>query len=157
MTSHPEKAPDTERLAVHECWELLRGISVGRVGLWVEDHPEIFPINYTVDHGSVVFRTGQGTKLAAALADLPVAFEADSVDARTGVVWSVQITGSAAQIERTDDVLDAAALRLFPWQAGRKDHFIRITPDKVTGRRFTVAEPSMWWKDMDQGPHASSE
>ena len=30
-------------------------------------------------------------------------------------------------------------LLLFPWQAGKKEHFVRITPDTVTGRRFKVA------------------
>jgi uncharacterized protein len=40
------------------------------------DGPQIFHINYVVDHGTVVFRTAAGTKLAGA-AQRDVAFEAD--------------------------------------------------------------------------------
>ncbi|WP_370278928.1 hypothetical protein [Pseudarthrobacter sp. NamB4] len=30
-------------------------------------------------------------------------------------------------------------------QAGKKDVFVRITPDSVTGCRFKVTEPLTWW------------
>lgn len=156
MTNNPANAP-TEELLVHECWAMLRGVSVGRLALWVTDHPDIFPINYTVDHGTLVFRTGPGTKLAAALGETPVVMEADGVDATSGVAWSVVVKGSAALIDSTEDVLDSFSLMLFPWQAGRKDTFVRITPTLITGRKFKVAPPAQWWTSQADSPHASPE
>ena len=44
-------------LSESACWALLRTTSVGRLAVWVEDHPDIFPINFAVDHGTVVFRS----------------------------------------------------------------------------------------------------
>ncbi|MHA7304212.1 pyridoxamine 5'-phosphate oxidase family protein [Arthrobacter sp. TMN-49] len=156
MMNKPAKAPADE-LAVHECWALLRGVSVGRLALWVTDHPDIFPVNYTVDHSTLVFRTGEGTKLAAALGETPVAMEADGVDASSGVAWSVVVKGSATLIRSTEDVLDSFSLMLFPWQSGHKDSFIRITPTSITGRKFTVVAPAQWWTNQSGSPHASPE
>ena len=45
------------------------------------NQPDIFPINYVVDHGAVVFRTAEGTKLAAAVLGQGVAFEIDGYEA----------------------------------------------------------------------------
>jgi nitroimidazol reductase NimA-like FMN-containing flavoprotein (pyridoxamine 5'-phosphate oxidase superfamily) len=156
MMNKPATAP-TEELTVHECWALLRGVSVGRLALWVTDHPDIFPINFTVDHGTLVFRTGEGTKLAAALGETPVALEADGVDPASGVAWSVVVKGSATLIKSTEDVLDSFSLMLFPWQSGHKDSFVRISPTLVTGRKFTVTAPTQWWTAQAKAPHASAE
>ena len=135
----------TEVLDSQECWSLLRSVSVARLAVWLGDHPDIFPINYAVDQGTVVFRTGSGTKLEAALSDFPVAMEVDGVDANTGVAWSVVLRGKAAPVTRIDDVVKSFSLPLFPWEAGRKDHFVRIPADSISGRRFTVTEPLTWW------------
>jgi nitroimidazol reductase NimA-like FMN-containing flavoprotein (pyridoxamine 5'-phosphate oxidase superfamily) len=133
-----------EHLESGQCWDLLRQVSVGRLAVWIDDHPDIFPLNYTVDHGTVVFRTDEGTKLGGALGETPVALEADGVDADSGMAWSVVVKGKAAAINGTEEILDSASLYLFPWQAGRKDHFVRITPDTITGRRFKVTPPLTW-------------
>lgn len=125
--------------------------------MWVEDHPDIFPVNYKVDHGTLVFRTGAGTKLKAALGGTPVALEADGVDAGTGVAWSVVVKGQATAVSRTEEVLDTVGLFLFPWEAGRKDHFIRIVPTSVTGRRFTVTPPVTWWSSLHDATRAGME
>ncbi|UVJ40089.1 pyridoxamine 5'-phosphate oxidase family protein [Arthrobacter sp. CJ23] len=155
--SNDASLPGAEHLQPHECWAALRGVSLGRLAVWADDHPDIFPVNFTVDHGTLVFRTGPGTKLAAALGEVPVAMEADGVNPDTGVAWSVVVKGKAGAIERIEDVLDTVALLLFPWEAGEKDHFIRITADSITGRRFTVAPPRTWWTPLDDAPRASAE
>lgn len=156
MTSTPAPAGTTV-LAPHECWQLLRTVSVGRLAVWVHDHPDIFPINFTVDHGTLVFRTGEGTKLDAALGGSPVAVEADGVDPATGIAWSVVLKGTSSAIITIGDVLDSAGLPLFPWQEGHKDHFLRIAPTTVTGRRFKVTDPKTWWDPMAAAPHAAPE
>ncbi len=76
-----------------ECWELLRGAQVGRVAVAIMNHPDIFPINYVVDHGTIVFRTNEGTKLAASVLGPAVAFEVDGYDPAAGEAWSVVVKG----------------------------------------------------------------
>ncbi len=156
MTNKPS-TPEPEVLQPQQCWELMRGVSVGRLAVWVLDHPDIFPINYKVDHGTLVFRTAEGTKLHSALGETPVALEADGVNPDTGVAWSVVVKGHAVAIKLTQEVLDTVGLLLFPWQAGRKDHFVRIVPTSITGRRFTVTPPLTWWSPLDDATRAGLE
>lgn len=160
MTHEPSstgRQEAVENLGSSQCWELLRQVSVGRLAVWIDDHPDIFPLNYTVDHGTLVFRTGEGTKLGGALGETPVALEADGVDATTGMAWSAVVKGKAAAITGSEDVLDTASLYLFPWQAGKKDHFIRISPISVTGRRFKVTPPLTWWTQQSGRVNSSPE
>lgn len=149
--------PEVENLENHECWALLRTVSVGRLAVLAEGRPDIFPINFTVDGGTVVFRTGQGTKLAAATGGDYVAVEADGVDATTGLAWSVVVKGTAAAVSGTEQILDTAALYLFPWQSGKKDVFVRVSPDSITGRRFKVTAPMTWWTQLSGAVKTAQE
>lgn len=135
MTS-PEPAP-TEVLPVHECWQLVRDSVVGRLAVTVAGSPDIFPVNPIVDHGTIVFRTSAGTKLAAAKGQA-VAFEVDGYDAGTAQAWSVVVKGRAHEIVDVGETLRALHLPLFPWEPGRKPRFVRIESTSVTGRRFAV-------------------
>ena len=130
----------TTVLAAHESLELLRSSVVGRLAVSITDHPDIFPINYVVDHGCVVFRTAEGTKLAAAMLGRGVAFEVDGYDQANGEAWSVVIKGHAVEIEKIHDLFDAVELPLFSWQAAPKPRFVRIEPVDISGRRFSVVE-----------------
>jgi uncharacterized protein len=123
-----------------ECWELLRTSEVGRIAVAIMNHPDIFPVNYVVDHGSIVFRTAEGTKLAAAVLGASVAFEIDGYDAAEGEAWSVVVKGSAVEIEQLLGRFEAADLPLFPWHAGPKHRVVRIDPESISGRRFEVIE-----------------
>jgi hypothetical protein len=138
-----------EVLDASACWDLLREVSVGHLAVLVDGHPEIFPVNYKVDHQSVVFRTGEGTKLQAAAAPTAVALEADGTDREKHTAWSVQLKGHAVVLEPSPDLMTGVGLTLFPWQAGHKDHFVRIIPTAVSGRRFTVTSPLTWWSHLD--------
>ncbi|MFV0306392.1 MAG: pyridoxamine 5'-phosphate oxidase family protein [Desertimonas sp.] len=126
----------------HECWDLLRAEEVGRLAVSLAGHPDIFPINFVVDHGSVVFRTAEGTKLAGAVLGASVAFETDGYDAASGEAWSVVLKGRAVEIEAMHDVFDALELPLFPWHDSPKHRFVRVTPDELTGRRFAAQRPA---------------
>ena len=121
-----------------ECWALLRTGEVGRLGVAIAGEPDIFPVNYVVEHGSVVFRTEGGTKLAAAVLGRAVAFEVDGLDAATGEAWSVVIKGHAAEIEALHEYVAALDLPLVPWTGEPKSRFVRILPVTITGRRFRV-------------------
>ncbi len=149
--------PEVQNLDNHECWAQLRTVSVGRLAVLADGRPDIFPINYTVDGGTLVFRTGEGTKLAAASGGAQVALEADGVDAVSGLAWSVVVKGTAKAISGTENMLDSAALFLFPWQSGKKDTFVRVIPDSVTGRRFKVTAPVTWWTQLSGAAKAAPE
>jgi nitroimidazol reductase NimA-like FMN-containing flavoprotein (pyridoxamine 5'-phosphate oxidase superfamily) len=130
--------PTIVELDEHQCWDLLRSQEVGRLAVAIANHPDIFPINYVVDHATVVFRTAEGTKLAAAVLGESVAFE---IDGETdGEAWSVVIKGTAVEIERMYELFDAVELPLYPWHVAPKHRFVRILPELVTGRRFRVAD-----------------
>jgi uncharacterized protein len=104
----------------------------------------------------VVFRSRTGTKVAATLSDSPVALEADGYDAGNAEAWSVVIRGNAEEISG-QDLMDTIDLPLFPWQAGDKGRFIRIIPTTTSGRRFPVADPSVWQTPLSGGKRASME
>jgi len=131
-------------LSPETCLDLLGGQTVGRLAVAIRELPDIFPLNYVVDDGSIVFRTAEGTKLAAAVLGRGVAFEVDGVDESAGEAWSVVVKGRAIEIEAMYELLDALDLPLFPWQAAPKHRFVRIVPEETTGRRFRVVDPSAW-------------
>lgn len=141
-------ADSTQVLGINECWDRLRSTTIGCLAVIVGDgadlRPEIFPVNYAVDHASVVFRSGEGTKVEAIHDHPQVAFEVDGFDPETGTAWSVVVKGTAKPINRTDELLDTISLDVTPWQAGRKNRFVRIHTEEVTGRRFPVADSASW-------------
>lgn len=126
-------------LSTSQSLALLREAVVGRLAVLVDGEPDIFPINYLVDHGSIVFRTADGTKLLASV-DRKVAFEVDSHDPETGQAWSVVIKGMAREITRLHEVLDALDLPLFAWHASAKPRIVRIEPEQIAGRRFQALD-----------------
>lgn len=121
----------------------------GGAGEWVSGG---LPGQLQVDQQSLVFRTGEGTKLRAAGGPLAVALEADGHD--DAKAWSVLVKGKADILEPSEELLTGAGLTLFPWQAGEKDHYVRIVPTSVTGRRFTITSPLTWWNHVGRPAHA---
>ncbi|HEY8701943.1 MAG TPA: pyridoxamine 5'-phosphate oxidase family protein [Arthrobacter sp.] len=141
--------PETEVLDVHDCWKYLRSASVCRVATTAGGGPEIFPVNYVPDNGTVVFRTGPGTKLDAVLGGNPVALEADGLNAYGTIAWSVIIKGTAQVVDTPEAFQEAADAGLSPWEPGSKDHLVRVTPTEISGRRFVIGPPSHWWPPLD--------
>lgn len=125
------------RLPEHECWVLLREAMVGRLAVVVDDAPDLFPVTHVVDHGTLVFRTAEGTKLAGAVGQR-VAYEVDGYDQESGEAWSVVVHGVAHEVRELHEVLDALRLPLFPWDTAPKPRLVRIEPTQVTGRRFSA-------------------
>jgi hypothetical protein len=121
-------------LTESECWALLRTVQYGRLAIAISGRPDIFPVNHLVDGNTVVFRSGAGTKLAAAVLGKAVAFEVDGHDDREA--WSVVVKGTARLIETLPEYLDAEVLPIRPWFAGPKPNIVRIEPDEISGRRF---------------------
>ena len=128
-----------DHLTSSECWAYVRQARFGRLAVIVDGHPEIFPVNFAVDRGTVVFRTAAGTKLAGALSGHPVAFEIDGYDDTLSSAWSVVLKGRASLLEDFSELLDSEDLPLFPWQSGTKNAFVRIEPEMTAGRRFLIS------------------
>jgi nitroimidazol reductase NimA-like FMN-containing flavoprotein (pyridoxamine 5'-phosphate oxidase superfamily) len=128
-----------EVLSTEACERLLEQSQIGRLAVQSGGAPEVFPVNYAVDEGAVVFRTDDGLKLTLAeRAD--VTFEVDGIDAEAREGWSVVIKGRAEEVT----VYDRPALRervssllLFPWAEGDKSHWVRIVPRQISGRRIS--------------------
>ena len=136
MTTEP--VPSTEVLTSATCWQLLRAAGVGRLAFTTDEGPDILPVNFVVDHASVVFRTAPGAKLAAA-SGRTVAFEVDGWDESAGTAWSVVVKGLAHEVEELYETLDSFDLPIVPWEAGAKEHVLRIEPTSVTGRRISFS------------------
>src|SRR6056297_2048490 len=130
----------TQILSESECWELLDHAAVGRLAVDVAGQPDIFPINFVIDDGGIVFRSAAGTKLAGAVLNRLVAFEIDGYEPTERTAWSVVVKGHARPIERMQEMFEAEDLPLFPWLAWEKPNFVRIDPTVVTGRRYHIVD-----------------
>jgi uncharacterized protein len=126
-------------LPVHECWDLLAGVTLGRLVTSVDGRPEIFPINYVVQRRTVLFRTAEGTKLVSTAINNHVLFEADDHNVAEG--WSVIVRGTARSLRSQEEIEDAERAQVLPWTASEKTHYVRIVPEAVTGRRFRFGVP----------------
>lgn len=128
--------PGMDIIPLEECLRLLASQRVGRLAFHVGDQPLILPVNFAIEADVVVFRTGVGTKLEA-IADAKVAFEVDEVDATAGTGWSVVVQGVAQEISSDADVYGEALRRAAAptWVPGPADHYMRIMPGIITGRR----------------------
>ena len=125
-----------ELLTEDDCRQLLRGGEVGRIGITLAALPAIFPVNYRLIDDAIVFRTGPGSKMAAAAAGAVVAFEVDDYGLEDHSGWSVLVVGRAEVVE--DPSITAAAERagLQPFADGERTVFVRIEPTFVSGRRI---------------------
>jgi nitroimidazol reductase NimA-like FMN-containing flavoprotein (pyridoxamine 5'-phosphate oxidase superfamily) len=125
-----------EVISFDECLRALASQRVGRIALTHRALPVVFPVNYVLDGHSILLRTAPGTALAAARDEVVVAFEIDDVDEQTQSGWSVLVTGFMRELTDTDDNVRADQLDLVSWTGGGRDHYVRITPARVTGRRI---------------------
>lgn len=127
-----------EVLETEQCLALLSQVELGRVAVSVGAVPAIFPVNFGMLDGSVVFRTGEGTKLAAASRNAVVAFEADAIHSALHRGWSVMIVGMAEEILDPAELDRVALLGLQPWASGPHEHVVRIKASQVSGRRIVA-------------------
>jgi nitroimidazol reductase NimA-like FMN-containing flavoprotein (pyridoxamine 5'-phosphate oxidase superfamily) len=140
MTVYPTDHAGLEILPFETCLRLLDSVPVGRVGFFADGEVVILPVNYLVDGVYVIFRTGAGSKLSSVGSEKLISFEADSYDARTHSGWSVVLNGYTEEVESDADVRRLSDLGLQSWGAAADaQHWIRIRPTSITGRRTTGA------------------
>jgi nitroimidazol reductase NimA-like FMN-containing flavoprotein (pyridoxamine 5'-phosphate oxidase superfamily) len=125
-----------ELLTEEQARDLLARGEVGRIGITIGALPAIFPVNYRLLDGAIVFRTSPGSKLSAATEGAVVAFEVDDYQLADRTGWSVLAVGQAElvhDVAMTFKVLDAG---LEPLAGGRRSSIVRIKPTFLSGRRI---------------------
>jgi len=128
------------KLSPAECFELLESGGVGRVGFTAADGIVMLPVNFAVtEEKAIIFRTAPDTLLAI-YADGPVSFEADRLDEALREGWSVLVHGHARKITAEREIRRLEdRTHLEPWAGGARDVYIRITPNRINGRRIQPA------------------
>ncbi|MGW4100602.1 MULTISPECIES: pyridoxamine 5'-phosphate oxidase family protein [unclassified Mycobacterium] len=121
-------------LGEDECWQLLSSVTLGRLVSTIGTRLEIFPVNFVVQHRTVLFRTAEGTKLISTLFNDRVLFEADDHTVVGG--WSVIVRGIPQLLEAPEEIAEAERGQLLSWIATTKRRYVRIQPKEISGRRF---------------------
>ncbi len=129
-----------EILGRDECLALVASSPVGRVALSADALPVVLPVNHRLLGDSVVFATGVGSKLLSMEKGTVVAFEADAFDPASRSGWSVLVVGVAHQITEGDREWGPAnALDLHPWVGHHASYLVRLTTERISGRRLRPA------------------
>lgn len=115
---------------------LLASGEVGRVGITIGALPAIFPVNYRMLDGAIVFRTAPGSKMSAAAAGAVVAFEVDDYGMWDRSGWSVLAVGQAEVVDDPAICRAATAAGLEPFADGERTAVVRIEPTFLSGRRL---------------------
>ena len=128
-----------------ECRRLIEPGGIGRIVFAGRYDLTVLPVNYKMHHGSILFRTAQDSAMDEDLrtgishAEFRVAFEVDEFDMQAREGWSVLVQGPAHHLDSAEERADALAAGVEPWPAGEREHFIRITTARITGRRIRRA------------------
>ena len=128
--------PALEHLSRDECMRLIGTVPVGRIVYTRQALPAVELVNFALADGDIVVRTDAGGKLAAATRGAVVAFEADSVDVAGHAGWSVSVVGQSRAVTDGAEIRHLEQSGLMPWAPGKRDHFIRVSPVIINGRRI---------------------
>ena len=145
MSVHASGAPNEpflDRLDEAECLRLISPGGIGRIVYMGRYGLTVLPVNYKLHDGSILFRTGQDSptgedlQTGIAHAEYQVAFEIDNIDPAAHEGWSVLIHGPAHQMTTDAERALVEESGVEPWGPGPKELAIRITPDRIAGRRL---------------------
>jgi nitroimidazol reductase NimA-like FMN-containing flavoprotein (pyridoxamine 5'-phosphate oxidase superfamily) len=124
-----------------ESRRLISEGGIGRIAYNSRYGPAVLPVNFKWQNGAVVFRTARHSTLdedlqtGIANAEYKVAFEIDDFDLAKREGWSVLIQGSAHHVTEAEREA-AEKAGVVPWPRGERELFVRIRPDRITGRRI---------------------
>jgi len=131
-----------EKLDEAECVRLISPGGIGRLVFAGRYDLTVVPVNYVLHDGAILLRTVEAGSTDEDLrtgiehAEYRVAFEIDDIDAESHEGWSVLIQGPAHHLDDPGEQADAIAAGVQPWAGGEREHFIEITPARITGRRI---------------------
>ena len=121
-------------LSDEESLARLADATVCRVAVVLTGVPHVVPVNYVLLDGDVVFRSGSGTKLHAALLEQPVAIEVDRLDEATMTGWSVLVSGQASVVDDAGVLERLDGVGLVTWAPGPREEVVRVRIDTISGR-----------------------
>ena len=129
-----------------ECLQLISPGGIGRLAFTGRYGLTVFPVNYRVHDGMIVFRTAaysptdEDLRTGIPGAEYGVAFEVDAIDETAREGWSVLIHGPAHHMDSLTEHRLGMQTGVEPWPEGPRDQAICITPTRITGRRITTRE-----------------
>jgi uncharacterized protein len=124
-----------EALGREQCLDLMQLHHLGRVAWQAADLPQILPVTYAMHQGSAYVRTAPDSILAELCQPTSVALEVDELDQKNRSGWSIVMHGRTSAVSEPDALADLwASDSLVPWAPGKRTLFIRIRPERVTGR-----------------------
>lgn len=133
-----------EVLSRSECLRLLDSQRVGRIGITRRALPMILPVNYLLVGDHIVFATVTGSKSLAVAHEDVVAFEVDRIEQADRSGWSVLVVGVARYVHAGELLWDKGMTDgLDSWVAPYVTQLVRLSTDRVTGRRMVGAAPAM--------------
>ena len=125
-----------QHLSRDQCLTLLASVPAGRIIYTRRALPAVELARFTLDHGDIVIRTGRSGTLAAATRGAVVAFEADQLDPAGQSGWSVTAIGPSSEVTDPGELARLETTGPRPRAPGEPDHFIRISPVMLNGRRL---------------------
>jgi nitroimidazol reductase NimA-like FMN-containing flavoprotein (pyridoxamine 5'-phosphate oxidase superfamily) len=131
-----------EELDEAECLRLIAPGGIGRLVFAGRYDLTVLPVNYKLHNGAILFRTAahsttdEDLRTGIAHAEYRVAFEIDDFDPAVREGWSVLVQGPAHHIDSEAERAEVQAAGVEPWPDGGREHFISITPARITGRRI---------------------
>jgi hypothetical protein len=134
-----------EELDEGECLRLIAAGGVGRIAYSGRYGLTVLPVNYQLFEGTIVFRTAQDSatdedlRTGIAQAEYLVAFEVDQFDTAAREGWSVLIQGPAHHVVSEAELASVGAAGVSPWPGGNRELFLRVVPNRITGRRVHAA------------------
>jgi len=133
--------PVLETLDEAECLRLVAPGGIGRLAYSGRFGLTVMPVNFRLHDGSIVFRTAldsptdEDLRTGIAGAEYQVAFEVDDVDITAREGWSVLIQGAAHHVDTAEEYAAMLEAGVETWP-GNREHFLRIMPTRITGRRI---------------------
>ena len=122
------------------CLRLLATSAIGRVIFTDGALPAAQPVTYLLAGEEIIFRTANGSKLAAATRNTIVAFEVDEIDSVNRSGWSVLGVGHAYEVTDPQRLADLADSTVHSWVPGRLLHTIAVPLQRLTGRQLSESQ-----------------
>lgn len=150
LSQTPAQTPETTQAAATEepvatvlndlqIWDFIREMRFVRLATIGEDgFPYVSPINVVSDGQHIYFRTAAGAKLTQLLLNPQVTVQAERIE--MGRATTINAFCQAAMVTDSQEIEHILSLKLAPWLDTEKLEFVRMTPVKLTGRRFRIGK-----------------
>jgi nitroimidazol reductase NimA-like FMN-containing flavoprotein (pyridoxamine 5'-phosphate oxidase superfamily) len=125
-------------LTCRKCLELLERDTVGRIGFSTPMGPRIVPVTYILRNNAIVFRTTSYSEVGTYTCGAEVAFEIDHIDLPGQSGTSVVVLGRAEALDGAELLEIAQHGEPVPWAGGRRDKYIRVQIQELTGHAISA-------------------